>query len=95
MIPNAFANGLTFNLKSDFIRIHRAYMINLQHVDEIEGNILFMSNGERLPIGREYRHSVFERFVFVGTKSRKYAKQVPNSDVSNAPGSYPSIFSEK
>ncbi|UTW61033.1 response regulator transcription factor [bacterium SCSIO 12741] len=41
-------------LGDDFIRIHRSYCVNLQHIKEFShaGNELKMSNGKRLPVSR-------------------------------------------
>lgn len=57
---------------NSFIRIHRSFIINLVHVYSFVGNTLVMEGGTRLPIGREYRKTVIENFILVGTKSRKY-----------------------
>lgn len=54
---------------SDFIRIHRSYVINLRHVNSLMGNSLNI-NGKLLTIGREYRESVFSRFIFLGVRRK-------------------------
>lgn len=43
-----------------FIRIHKSFIINLQHVHYLEGNQLVMRNGEALLIGRSHRKLVRE-----------------------------------
>ncbi len=53
----------------DFIRIHRSYLVNLIHVVSLMGNSFKIGN-EYLAIGREYRESVLERFVFLGVRRK-------------------------
>lgn len=52
---------------SDFIRIHRSYLINLHHVNSLIGNT-FNIEGKLLTIGSKYRESVFNRFIFIGVR---------------------------
>lgn len=51
---------------SKFLRIHRSYMINIDFVESLMGNIITTTNGLKLTIGREYRSIVFRKFIFVG-----------------------------
>lgn len=56
--------------ETDFIRIHRSYLVNLKHVTALVGNSLKI--GEQfLVIGREYREQLFDRFVFLGVRRSK------------------------
>ncbi len=56
------------NLPSnDFVRIHRSYIVNLKHVTSLVGNSLNI-HGKLLTIGREYRDSFHNRFVFLGIR---------------------------
>lgn len=41
-----------------FIRIHKSYIINRRHVQYIEGNIIRLTNGKELPLGKNYRHAI-------------------------------------
>lgn len=43
------------------IQIHKSYLINLTHVDYLKGNILMLRNGISFPIGRKYKHEVYEK----------------------------------
>lgn len=52
---------------TDFLRIHRSYVVNLKHVSGLSGNSLKV-DGNLLTIGREYRDSLLERFVFLGVR---------------------------
>lgn len=55
---------------SDFIRIHRSHIVNLKHVQSLIGNSLNIGN-VLLTVGREYRESVLNRFIFLGVRRRK------------------------
>lgn len=41
-----------------FVRIHKSYIINRRHVQYIEGNIIRLTNGRDLPLGKNYRHAI-------------------------------------
>jgi len=41
-----------------FVRIHKSYIINRRHVQYIEGNIIRLTNGKELPLGKNYRHVI-------------------------------------
>jgi DNA-binding LytR/AlgR family response regulator len=45
---------------ADFCRIHKSYIVNLAHIEKIEGNRVFTSEGV-LPVGRHYRKDFMER----------------------------------
>ena len=44
----------------DFIRISKSYMISINYLKKVEGNMAFMTNGECLPIGEKYRNAFTE-----------------------------------
>lgn len=47
--------------KTQFLRIHRSYVVNIEAVNGFEGNMLFI--GERkLPVSKTYRAMVFKSF---------------------------------
>lgn len=52
----------------NFIRIHRSFAINLRYVDSLIGNTIYINDGSKLTIGREYRKDFFARLIFVGAK---------------------------
>lgn len=58
--------------QSNFIRTHRSFIVNLQHIDALVGNMVVMEDGSKLPVSKEYRSIVLRCFTFVGSKSRKY-----------------------
>lgn len=44
----------------DFMRVHRSYIIGLNHIQTIIGNVLNI-NGKEIPIGGSYRKSFFDQ----------------------------------
>lgn len=64
------AHFLSYNLKyweetlpaPTFTRIHKSYMVNLDYIDKVEGNQVFVQAVEAaLPVGRSYRSTLIER----------------------------------
>ena len=50
----------TLKLPSEqFIQIHKSYIININQVDKISGNEIYI-NGNRLPIGRTYKQDLLK-----------------------------------
>lgn len=41
----------------NFIRVHKSYAVNADHIDSVTNDSIFMGNGE-IPIGRAYRENV-------------------------------------
>lgn len=39
----------------DFLRVHKSFLIQGRHIDYLEGNMLVMRNGKRVPVGKNYR----------------------------------------
>lgn len=58
--------GMTFSAfeallsKSDFIRIHRSFIVNKAHITHIEGNRVFLNTLE-LPVGINYKEAFFKQ----------------------------------
>lgn len=49
----------------NFVRIHRQYLINLDHIKKYvrgEGNYLIMSNNQSIPVARNQKEKLIERF---------------------------------
>lgn len=46
--------------KTNFIRIHRTYLINLQYLDKIEDQFVHLGK-KALPIGKSYKQELFQR----------------------------------
>ncbi|MBR6830953.1 MAG: LytTR family transcriptional regulator, partial [Tidjanibacter sp.] len=43
-----------------FMRIHKSYIININHVKEINYNRAIMSNGKKIPIGEIFRKQFYD-----------------------------------
>lgn len=41
-----------------FARVHKSFILQKTHIDYLEGNQVFMSNGMAIPIGKSYRTAV-------------------------------------
>lgn len=51
---------------SQFVQIHKSYIINIQHLAMIDGNECIMYppfNGERLPISSKYKKALQSSFI--------------------------------
>lgn len=51
-----------------FVRIHRSHIVNIKHVNKLVGNS-FLIGKIFLKIGREYRESVLNNFIFLGVRN--------------------------
>lgn len=52
-----------------FIRIHRSYLVNIDHIRHIIGNSVAVGN-KILKIGKSYRKEALERFIFLGIRHK-------------------------
>lgn len=53
-----------------FIRISRSHIVNMDYVDTLRGNMLYI--GEKgFTIGTGFRQAVFSRFRFLGSNSKR------------------------
>ena len=48
--------------QSQFIRIHRSYVVPVNRVEAIEGNLVKILNHE-IPIGESYRNKVMQQLL--------------------------------
>jgi two-component system LytT family response regulator len=49
----------------DFVRVHRQYLVNLSHIQKLikgEGTYLILSNGINIPVARQQRERLLQRF---------------------------------
>lgn len=46
-----------------FARCHKGYILNFQYIREISSQHIIMENGETIPLGRNYKNEVRERFL--------------------------------
>jgi len=56
---SAFGQQLS---SQQFYKIHKSYIINLRHIDYLEGNTVVLKNGQVLPIGKNHRQA-FKAFI--------------------------------
>jgi DNA-binding LytR/AlgR family response regulator len=47
---------------SNFIRIHRSYAVNMEHIKAVNGQYIIIKD-EKIPLSRNYRDELMERFV--------------------------------
>jgi len=47
-----------------FIRVHRSYVINMEHIEAFEGNMLLIK-GQKIPISKSYREEALKLFLAV------------------------------
>ncbi|MBS9463483.1 response regulator transcription factor [Flagellimonas sp. 389] len=48
--------------KEKFIRVHRYYLVGLQHIVKLEGNLIYVA-GHRIKISRALRNQVYETII--------------------------------
>ena len=60
------------NLPEQFAQCHRTLIVNLQHAQRITRKDILISNGELLPIGRNYLNTIKQRFIDTITNGDKY-----------------------
>lgn len=48
----------------DFVRVHRSYVVNLNHITGIEGNIIRMG-GHKVEMSSSYKNSLLEKINFI------------------------------
>jgi len=53
-------NKIAELLPSDFVRIHRSYIVNLRHVDEVQGNMVQIGK-EFYPISKNFRDAFYQK----------------------------------
>tara|TARA_R110002073_G_scaffold8207_5_gene45832 strand:+ start:44951 stop:45655 length:705 start_codon:yes stop_codon:yes gene_type:complete len=44
----------------DFIKIHKSYIVSIQHIIKTDSLTVYLSNGDNLPIGDTYKKAFFE-----------------------------------
>lgn len=48
-------------LSTDFIRIHKSFVINFNHLKMIDGNQIILQNDAKLPIGKSFKKDLLDR----------------------------------
>ena len=49
-------------LNDRFVQTHRSYIVNLEHVEKLSHNKVFLIGKHILPIGRAYKKALVDRF---------------------------------
>ncbi|OBX25844.1 LytTR family two component transcriptional regulator [Gelidibacter algens] len=60
LTPQTLSDVLT-KLPKEFLKIHKSYIINFNHLKLIDGNQIVLSNSVKLPIGKSYRKDVLDK----------------------------------
>ncbi len=47
-----------------FMRVHRSYVVNVNHIDGVSGNMITVDKSE-IPVSRNYREDFWHRFDFI------------------------------
>ncbi|MCI8408806.1 MAG: response regulator transcription factor [Lachnospiraceae bacterium] len=55
-------NNIITHLPKEFIRIHRSYIVNMEHIYKLSGNTITLSNKKTVAIGRVYLKAVIADF---------------------------------
>ncbi len=55
-------------VKAQFFRIHKSYLVNYHHIVCLDHSGVVMSNGEKLPLGKKYREVVEEQLKILMRK---------------------------
>ncbi len=51
-------------LPNQFVRTHKSFVVNSNHIKSLEGNMIFLTNDKEIPISRSYRKALLERLGF-------------------------------
>jgi len=61
LLTLASLKTLADKLPTDFLRVHRSYIVNLRRIHQIEGNTIKIGE-HKVPIGETYREELLRRF---------------------------------
>lgn len=61
--------NISDSLPQNFMQVHRSYLVNLNHIREVERSSILMSNDARFPIGDSYKEA-FNAYVSCHTISK-------------------------
>ena len=64
MVVRTSLNDILEKLDESFIRIHRGYIVNTQHLSQINHSSVKIYN-EELPIGKKYREDIVKRINLI------------------------------
>ncbi|WP_242202255.1 LytR/AlgR family response regulator transcription factor [Aestuariivivens insulae] len=46
---------------SKFIQVHKSYIINIEYIEKVTGNIAYIDRKEKIPIGRTFKEPLFSK----------------------------------
>lgn len=72
LVSAPLSNVARHFLNDNFIRIHRSYVINMEHLEFLLGNTVMLINGVQLPVNKEFKKKIYNLLEVEGTKSGKY-----------------------
>jgi two-component system response regulator LytT len=64
IVTRASLNDVIHKLNNNFLRVHRGFIINKQHLKEIGNTILVIENTE-IPIGKKYKENVLKSITYI------------------------------
>ncbi len=59
----ATLNNIIKYLPNEFVRVHRSYIVNMEHIHKISGNTITLSNHMTVQIGRSYIKQIYSAFT--------------------------------
>ena len=80
-MPLDTALAKTQEQATTFLRVHRSYAVNIEHIDMVYNDSVIMQNKKRIPIGREYRDSVPRNLVLIDKRDRSVSEE--GEDINN------------
>lgn len=69
-MPLVTASNKTREQNDVFLRIHRSFAVNVEHIDIYYNDSLIMKNEMRVPIGRLYRDILPDNLTIIGKRDR-------------------------
>ena len=68
-------------LPSDlFCRIHRSYIVSLEHTDKFDNDILFIASKE-LPIGKQYKNNLCSKVTTLFSETSRDRQRILNVEI--------------
>ena len=57
-------NEILSNLNTNFIRIHRGFIVNVLYINQINSSVILVE-GKKIPIGKKYRDNFFKKLNLI------------------------------
>ncbi|WP_299103780.1 LytTR family DNA-binding domain-containing protein [uncultured Tenacibaculum sp.] len=51
------------NLPPNFVQIHKSFIINIEFIEKVAGNLVYLTNGKQIPIGRAYKDNFISNYL--------------------------------